>query len=499
MSKGKRSLFVALSAFALTLLNGVFGLIVTKLIITTYGSDFNGLNSTATQFVSMLMIIEGGFTLATNVALFKPLANNNQKEINQILSATKLIFRRLSLLFFIIGVISAIAYSFLIKSNLAWEIIISTLLMTIVSTTFTLWYTTKYAILLKSEQKDYILNIINIGTVLLSQSLIIVFILLEEHMLLVRFITMVGTIITGLIVGIYTKRNYRFITFNSTPRYEAIKGTKDVFIQKLTSMVYGAMPIIVISASVGTLHASLYAIYNNVFILLKTMIYAFINAPSMGLGKLIAEKENNYVFKIFTIYEHIVNNILLTILTTATVLVLPFIKIYTLGVNDIEYVNWKIALLFVFITFFEIIHIPSGHIINMSGRFKVAKKIQMTSFIILVILMTIGNVLFSLYGILIAVMLTAILLALLEIGYVHKVYFKSFKTNYFKLLIPGILLSALLIYIETILLPPIQSYIGFFLIGTLLIVINAISFITFNLLIHKEITLEVIKRIRRIR
>ena len=80
MNKSKQSILTALSAITLTLISGIFALLVTKLVIVEYGSDFNGLNSTASQFISMLLIIEGGFTIATNVALFTPMASNDTAE-----------------------------------------------------------------------------------------------------------------------------------------------------------------------------------------------------------------------------------------------------------------------------------------------------------------------------------------------------------------------------------------------------------------------------------
>ena len=47
----------ALSAIALTLVNGIFGIVVTRLVISRFGSDFNGLNSTANQIINVLLIL----------------------------------------------------------------------------------------------------------------------------------------------------------------------------------------------------------------------------------------------------------------------------------------------------------------------------------------------------------------------------------------------------------------------------------------------------------
>ena len=199
MNKSKKSMYTAISAIAFTLVNGLLGLIVLRLVISRLGSDFNGLNSTATQLVSMLLIVEGGFTLATNVALFKPLAGNNYDDINAIMSATKKTFNKIAAIFLLSGIAVSIGYAFIINSDLPKTTIISVFVMTVISTAFDLAYAAKYSTLLKSEQREYILNAIRISTYVFSQVLIIAVALCSGPVVLVRFFTMVGAIINSLV------------------------------------------------------------------------------------------------------------------------------------------------------------------------------------------------------------------------------------------------------------------------------------------------------------
>ena len=159
MNKSKRSILTAVSAIALSIINGLFALVITKLIIVEYGSDFNGLNSTANQFISMLLIFEGGFTIATNVALFKPMAINDYDAINRILSATRRIFNKIGVFFFLIGLGASIVYALIINTDLSPMTSFLVFIMTIISTSFNLLYATKYRILLQSENKEYILTV----------------------------------------------------------------------------------------------------------------------------------------------------------------------------------------------------------------------------------------------------------------------------------------------------------------------------------------------------
>ena len=61
-----------------TALLSFLALISTNLILKNYGSDYNGVVATANQFVNLILIVEGGFTTAINVALFKNQSNNER-------------------------------------------------------------------------------------------------------------------------------------------------------------------------------------------------------------------------------------------------------------------------------------------------------------------------------------------------------------------------------------------------------------------------------------
>lgn len=496
MNKGKKSLYTAISSLVLILFNGLIGLFVTRLVISTYGSDFNGINSTANQFINMLLIVEGGFTLATSVALFKPLTENNYNSINQIMAATKNSFVKIGTAFLLIGIISSFGYSALVKSGLPREIATLTFLMTVVSTFFNLVYATKYRILLQTEQKEYVLNYLSMGTVLLAQSMIIVTVYSGGHMLLVRFVTMIAYIINSLLIGYVCKKNYNYLNFKVMPDYASIKGTKDVMIQNMTGLIYSSVPIIFISITAGTLYASVYAVYNSIFILIKNALHSFINAPKMGFGKLIAEKEKEYVQKVFMQYELIVVSIMICLLTTTAVLIMPFISIYTRGISDIGYSDWTVSIILIGITFFEIVHIPSGNIINMSGNFKISKKIQLIAMVVLIITMVIGSLVLGFYGILLAVLTTAILLAVLEISYVHTVYFNDTLFEFARLLLPNTILGILLIFVEIELLPTIDEYFRFFILGFVLVMINGCMILILNLITNRKKSIEVFNRLQ---
>ena len=142
------SLLNAATAMAMTLVNGLLGIVVTWFVIAEFGDDFNGLNSTANQIVNLLLILEGGFTVASNVALFGPLGRQETDVVNGILSATRKKFRKIGGLFLLIGLAVAAVYSFAVNSTLSWDFVFTLIVMTVVPAAFNLYYATTYRVLI---------------------------------------------------------------------------------------------------------------------------------------------------------------------------------------------------------------------------------------------------------------------------------------------------------------------------------------------------------------
>ena len=136
MQRNKKSILNAISAVLLTVCNGLIGIISVKFILIFFGSDFNGLNSTASQLVNVLMIFEGGFTIATNVALFKPYIQKDYNKINSIITATRNTFKKIGILSFVAGVILSFGYSLIINTDLNRVLVFAIFLMTILPVCF---------------------------------------------------------------------------------------------------------------------------------------------------------------------------------------------------------------------------------------------------------------------------------------------------------------------------------------------------------------------------
>ena len=426
MSKTKNSIFNAISMLTNTLVISILGLVSTNIIIKNYGSDVNGVVATANQIVNLLLILEGGFTLAVNVALYKPYVLNKYSLINKILSTAKYTFFRIGAIFFCVGLIISLIYPSFIKSDLDYLTIFLIFFMVIISTTSNLFFTIRHQIMFQVSQKEYIYTFISIIINILCHLTIIFLAIKMVDIIIIRLFVLLYSLLCAFIIFIFYKKKFPYVKTNLVPNNKLINGTNDLLIQKLTSVVYFSFPLLFISTFVSTRMSSVYVVYNSIYNIIRNAVNSIISAPVNAFGQLISNNKIKQAFDRFVLYEYIVVLFICVLLSVTLCLIIPFVKLYTINISEINYVNPTIAFMLAIAMFFELIHIPSGHIINVSGKFKVSKNINIVVCSILIILLIILGIKFGIYGILFAIIVSNIILAILEMGYVH---FKVFSSN----------------------------------------------------------------------
>lgn len=481
----KNTFFNAIVMIFNTALMSILALISTNLILKNYGSDFNGVVATANQFVNLILIVEGGFTTAINVALFKPFVDGNQKKINKIMTAAKNVFLKIGLIFLAVGVLISIVYPLFIKSDLSYLTIFLIFLMVMIGTSYNLIFVYRSQIMFQVSQREYIYSISSIIVNFLSSITTIVLAYLKVDMLIIRFFIMAYLIVNGFIIYCLFKKTFPDIK-SDVPDYKSIKGTKDIMVQKLTSVIYLSSPLLFISTFISTEASSVYSVYSSIYNIIKSIITSLIAAPVNGFGQLLSKSKKSDILKKFETYEYIVIIVSSILLSCVLSIIVPFIKIYTAGVNDINYVNYVIAILISLVVLFEVIHIPSGNIINVSGNFKTAKKIQIISSVILIVLLCLLGFLFGINGILIATLITNIILASMEIYFTHVKIFESKLKKFLCMFLLNFILMVIIISIVFNLNINIANYFEFFICGGIIFVIDSIIILLINYLFFKS-------------
>ena len=116
----KKALLNTASALLLEIVTIVCGFILPRLILATFGSKYNGITSSITQFLSYIALLKSGIGGVTRASLYKPLQEKNTDEISAIVKATESFMRRVAKIFAVFIIIFAAAFPFVVSEEFSW-------------------------------------------------------------------------------------------------------------------------------------------------------------------------------------------------------------------------------------------------------------------------------------------------------------------------------------------------------------------------------------------
>ncbi|MEG2184642.1 MAG: hypothetical protein RRY12_08200 [Cloacibacillus sp.] len=497
MTRTKKTFISALASILNFAISAMSALILARIMMLRLGSDYNGLNAIVTQFLSIITLIEGGFTTASLVALFSPFTQGNIKRMNEILAESSYKFKKIALWSLLVGTVGAIVYGAFIQTKISYVTIVAVLLISLLSTVFQLFYTTRFRLLFQVAQDEYVYTFVMMCTNLICQISMIVLLYNTGNIILIRCVYLLFTCVAGWATKMCYNRLYPYATqLEKWDGVSYIFGTTDVMVGKIVSVVYSSSSILFISIFSNTAMASVYSVYFSIISMPSSIINIFISAPQNALGQILHEGNPAKIILIMNEFEFLVILLLTILFAPLGAVILPFMSVYTQGITDVQYLNTRLALLLILIAYTQLIHIPSGLCLIMGGHFKTARNIQLITLIIL----TVGNITcgitWSFYGILTNTLFCNLMLASMEIVYVHVKLLPGTLKCFSTMFIPNMFLTLFLsILFSPVALRYIHGYLSFCIVSSLLTGIACLIVLFFNFVFMRSQLLGIYKRL----
>lgn len=351
----------------------VCGLILPRLILEAFGSSYNGITQSITQFLSFVVLFRAGVGAVTKAALYKPLASGDIDKISKIVRATDIFMKRVSLIFLGGLIVLAVVYPLLVNNEFEW-IFAATLVLIIGISTFVQYYFgITYQMLLEADQSQYIVSIVSMTTtitnILIATSLIKMG--LGIHM--VKLGSAVIFAANPIIINIIVHKKYK-LKKDVEPDNSALSQRWDAFAQQVAMLVRDNTDIIILTIVSNTLEVSVYTVYFMVIKAINSMLRAFTNGVGAAFGNMLAKGENEAMKTNLGIYELLVYSLTTIFYSCVCVLITPFVLIYTNGINDVNYNRPVFGYILAFAYVFFCIRIPYQNIVEVAGHFKQTKK-----------------------------------------------------------------------------------------------------------------------------
>lgn len=370
MKNKKKSLYNFIFSLISQVVTIILGLVIPRITLVGYGSEVNGLLNSVTQFIAYLILFEAGIQIVATQSLYESVGNNNLQETNKILSAVNNSYKKIGIIYLLGLLLLSLIYPlFTVSENISYITIFLVVFFSGFGNVIAFFFQGKYKILLIVEGKSYIVTNINTIISVLNNVLKIVLLYFGVNIAFVIIATFTVSLIQMVYIIIYIKLRYKWIDLTVSPKTEALRQNKSALIHQISGLIFSNTDVFLLTVVCGLKVVSVYSIYklinDHVFNLIKTPI----DSCSFALGQKYNTEKETYAKSIDTV-EILWASLSFPVFTLVLYFILPFISLYTHGVEDINYIDKYLAILFVCYELLNAARIPMLNTINYAGHFK---------------------------------------------------------------------------------------------------------------------------------
>ena len=385
-TRTKKATLNIMTSALLEVLTMLSGLILPQYILRYFGSAYNGIMSSAVQFMSMISVLTLGVTASTRVALYKTLAQNDIAGTSAIVRATERFMRKIALILVAYIVVLALVYPLVVHTGFSYCDVSLLILIVGINIFAECYFGITYRTFLLADQSLYISNIFYCIALFLNLVISIIMIKAGYSIQMVRLGGAVVYFLRPLLQNIYITKKYK-LDKHCEPDMSALNSRSDAMMHTLANIVHDHTDIIVLTLFTDVKIVSVYTVYNMVMVALKKLLSIFTTDTEPIFGSMWANGENNKIRKNLSIFEFLVNSFNVVAFGTAMVMILSFMAVYVPeNVKDVNYIlpGYSIVISLAFVT--QGMRIPYLSLVQGIGHYKQTKKAAITEAVINIII-----------------------------------------------------------------------------------------------------------------
>ena len=380
------------------------GILIPRFVLQNYSDEANGLLNSINQIFTYLALIEAGIGQATVQSLYKPIVENDNGAISEIMSATQRYYRRLIWLYAGAMLIFAFVYPLIITiedtsaisfcGSAYWSVFLLIFLQGI-SGVISFYFVATYKQLFIADGQNYVISNLTTLTQILVAVAKLVLIGLSVNIVFLQFSYLAINAGVAVFYGYMFRKKYQQIDFKVKPNQSALNQRNSFLVHEISSAIFSGTDLLLLSVFCNLKVASIYAIYSLVFSALNQLIYQVHNGCFYILGQSYSKDREKYP-RVHDAYDTLYVAMVFNFITVAYLLINPFVEIYTSGASDMNYVDPYLPILFSLIQLLSCCRITASNLIKIAGH---AKKTIVQSIIESAIHIVVSTVLVQFMGI----------------------------------------------------------------------------------------------------
>lgn len=427
--RNKKLAWNTMSGFLLQGTTVICGFILPRAILNRFGSDVNGLINSIAQFLQMIAFLELGVGAVIQSALYKPLADGDPVKISEVLTSGSRFFKKLGGILVVYVAALMVFFPVVVDKRFGF-VYDATLILSMSISYFAQYYFGLVdGLLLKADQKAYIINVIDTVTLIFNTLFCYCLLYWGFSIQAVKLTTSGIFLLRPILVRLYIRRNYKIdrkCRYDKDPVEQKWNGVA----QHVAAIVLDSTDMVVLSVFSDMYAVSVYSVYLIVISGIKSLILSFFSGIGALFGELWAKQEREALDRFFGFTEWLVHAISLFVWCCTYKLIIPFVLIYTEHMTDVNYNEPVFAALICTAYALYCLRLPFNSIILAAGHYKNTQKIFVTAASINLILSIWTVRLWGLIGVAIGT-IVAMLYQTLHMGYYVMKHMKvhSFKRS----------------------------------------------------------------------
>lgn len=472
----------------------VCSFILPRYMLLYYGSEVTGLVSSITHFLGFITLLEMGVGPVIQANLYKPLAEKNKEQISKILKSSDRFFRRIAYIFILYLIVLAFLLPKIIESDFDSLFTISLLFIISISTFAEYFFGMTYKLLLIADQKAYVQLVLQMGVTILNTIASVILIIKGFSIQAVKLSTAFIFVLRPLVQLLYVRKYYdidRKIELYEEP----IKQKWDGFAQHFAMVVLENAAVVILTLFSTLVNVAIYNVYYAVTSGVKNLVMSAVTGLESLFGDMIARNEKEKLLNTFEIVEFLVHFVVILIFTCSTILIVPFVTVYTRGITDANYNQPLFGFIITMAYCAQCLRVPYLRLVKGAGMFRETRNGALYAMIINIVFTLIGVFTMGLPGVAIGTFIGMIY---------HTIYFAIFLRKniihrnlyhfLYKLLIDSLVVAFSVLLTRSFVLSSI-SYLSWFILAIKIFSIVLFIDIFFNIIFNPKLFGKLLKQI----
>lgn len=333
------------STLAHQLVTTLCGLLVPWIMIDTFGSTSYGITISIAQFLSYVTLLEGGIGRVARGALYKPLAEQDEESISKVYLAVRRFFATIGIIFAAYVVVLALSYHSMARvTAFSWEYTAALVVGIAIGKFAEYMSGISKVTLLNADQKQYVVNTVYISTNVLNVMLIVLLAKLGVDILWVKVVSSLVFVLRPVLYSLYVRKHYNL---RKTKEKATLPNKFTGIAQHTAYVIQNNTDVMLLTLLADLPSVAVYSVYHLVAFSLRNVATSFTGGMEALMGEMAAKGEHETLRKTYRSYKLILTALTLMLFGTAAILIVPFVRLYTYGTTDANYIRPLFALIMV--------------------------------------------------------------------------------------------------------------------------------------------------------